>query len=499
MQDFEPSVERVPDAVAPKVRSSALLRVLGSLVGWSLLTAAIGLGGALWGYSSYTASGPLKSDKVIVVPENTERAELTTLLLDQGVVSDPKIFNAALAILETRGKTIRSGEYEFKAGSSMADNLAMLRQGRVLTYKLTIPEGWTSQMALNRIAENEVLVGGTPLLPPEGSLMADTFVFQRAMSRDELVKDMQSAQTKLVDVLWSSRPSDTPLKSKEDMVTLASIVEKETGMAAERPVVAAVFLNRLKQGIRLQSDPTIIYGIVGSKGKLDRPLKRSDIDETTAYNTYRINGLPPGPIASPGRAAMEAVLNPAKVDYLYFVADGTGGHAFATTLDEHNANVKRWRRIEDGENPNTLEAPAAEAPAAANEPAAMVDPTATSVPAVAPPPVAKAPEAKKPEIKNTSTGLENLQLENDGSSEPKKPDAKKPEAKKPETKKPEVKKLEAKKTETKPPATVKAKAVTKPDEKKIEAKPFVKKPVAENVVKAVKKKLPLKKEAPKTN
>jgi hypothetical protein len=170
------------------------------------------------------------------------------------------------------------------------------------------------------------------------------------MTRDKLISDMRKAQSKLVDDLWMKRPPDTILKSKEELVTLASIVEKETGKADERPQVAAVFVNRLKKGMRLQSDPTIIYGIAPGKGKLDRPLTRADIDAATAYNTYQIDGLPPGPIATPGRASLEAVLNPAPVNYIYFVADGTGGHAFATTLEEHNANVAKWRRIEDSQS-----------------------------------------------------------------------------------------------------------------------------------------------------
>jgi UPF0755 protein len=227
----------------------------------------------------------------------------------------------------------------------MVNVLESISTGRVVTHKLTIPEGWTSQMALARINSNEVLTG-EPIQAtdvPEGALIADTAVFGRGTDRAELVRGMMSAQEKIVDEMWAKRSPDSPIKSKEELVTLASIVEKETGIPEERPRVAAVFLNRLKQGIRLQSDPTIIYGIVGGQGKLQRPLLREDIDKVTPYNTYQISGLPPGPIAIPGRAALEAVVAPMVTDDLYFVADGTGGHAFAKTLDEHNANVAKWR------------------------------------------------------------------------------------------------------------------------------------------------------------
>jgi UPF0755 protein len=176
--------------------------------------------------------------------------------------------------------------------------------------------------------------------------MPETYVFRRGLTRQKMLDDMQAAQTKMLDELWSKRSVNDALKTKEQAVTLASIVEKETAIPDERPLIASVFLNRLKQGMRLQSDPTIIYGLVGGKGKLDRGLTKDDLDSDTAYNTYKINGLPPGPIANPGRASLEAVLNPPDTGYLYFVADGSGGHAFAKTLEEHNANVAKWRVIE---------------------------------------------------------------------------------------------------------------------------------------------------------
>ena len=265
----------------------------------------------------------------------------------------------------------------FRQGATMATVLNIVASGRVLTYKLTLPEGWTSTMALERVNSNEVLTGPPVTTAPEGALIADTQVFRRGMTRAKLVQDMQAAQAKLVDEIWAKRPADSILKTKEEMVALASIVEKETGKPDERPRVAAVFLNRLKQGMRLQSDPTIIYGIVGGAGKLERSLTRADIDTATPYNTYQINGLPPGPIAIPGRASMEAVIAPVQTAELFFVADGTGGHAFAVTLDEHNANVKKWRESQQ----NGLQLPGVEqAPPA--DPAPVIEVQQTPLPDV---------------------------------------------------------------------------------------------------------------------
>jgi UPF0755 protein len=336
-------IERVPDAVVAKNRGSALTRVIGSFVSWGMFF-AIAVGAlAFWAWGIFTSEGPLQAAKTIVVKEGQSRSEIAQVLEDQGIISDARVMNAASLVNEFRGGTLRPGEYEFQPGTPMAGVLNAIAFGRMVTYKLTIPEGWTSDMALQRVNTNDVLTGPPVSALPEAALIADTQVFRRGMTRAKLVEDMQAAQTKLVDEIWAKHAADSVLKSKEDMVTLASIVEKETAKPDERPLVAAVFLNRLKKNMRLQSDPTIIYGIAGGAGKLDRSLTRADIDAKTAYNTYQIDGLPPGPIAVPGRASMEAVVAPAQTQDIYFVADGTGGHAFAATLDEHNANVKKWR------------------------------------------------------------------------------------------------------------------------------------------------------------
>jgi len=192
-----------------------------------------------------------------------------------------------------------------------------------------------------------VLTGEVTTVPVEGAIMPETYVFRRGLTRQKMLNDMQAAQNKILDEAWKGRAPSDVLKTKEQAVILASIVEKETAIPEERPLVASVFLNRLKQGVRLQSDPTIIYGLVGGKGKLNRGLTKDDLASDTAYNTYKIDGLPPGPISNPGRASLVAVLNPPDTGYLYFVADGSGGHAFAKTLEEHNANVAKWRAIEN--------------------------------------------------------------------------------------------------------------------------------------------------------
>jgi UPF0755 protein len=230
----------------------------------------------------------------------------------------------------------------------MRDIMELMQSGKSVQYSLTIPEGMTVWQAFERIGATEELQGGLPAeLPPEGSLAADTLRFTRGMERKAVVDKLMADQRALVEDIWARRDPDLPIKDVNEFVTLASIVEKETGRADERPRVASVFVNRLRKGMRLQSDPTIIYGIFGGQGKpADRPIYQSDIDKPTPYNTYAINGLPPGPIANPGRAALEAVANPSETSDLYFVADGTGGHVFAATLEEHTANVARYRAFQ---------------------------------------------------------------------------------------------------------------------------------------------------------
>ena len=251
-----------------------------------------------------------------------------------------------LTLLDGKRGALKRGEYLFKAGISMNDIESLLASHRVVQHKLTIPEGLTSDQIVQRLRDDDVLVGDIKEIPREGSLMPDTYYFERGDTRQSLLTRMAKAQAKFVDEIWKKRAPDLPVKSPGEMVTLASIVEKETGKADERPRVAGVFVNRLQKHMRLEFDPTIVYGLVFGKGTLGHPITRAELNQPTPYNTYIIDGLPPGPISNPGKAALEAVANPARSKDLYFVADGTGGHVFADTLDQHLKNVARWRQIE---------------------------------------------------------------------------------------------------------------------------------------------------------
>jgi peptidoglycan lytic transglycosylase G len=386
---------RVPESQAGRKRRSAVSRVFLSLL-FIAVTAVltVGLGGFL-GYQAYTIPGPLESAKVVEIDKGLRTPEIAARLEEHGVITDARVFSAAAFLTGARGR-LKAGEYEFAAGVSMREVMNMIVSGKSLVYKLNIPEGWTSEMAVARIRDNDILTGEIATIPPEGTIMPDTYVFRRGMTRQKLLDDMQAAEAQLLEEIWQKRSGLMVLKTKEEAIVLASIVEKETGVAAERPQVASVFMNRLKKGMRLQSDPTIVYGLVGGKGKLGRDLTRADIQKPTPYNTYVIDGLPPGPIANPGRAALEAVVNPPDTDYLYFVADGSGGHAFAKTLEEHNANVAKWRAIDNSAASALaaeIAAPPPQPPAAATgaETKATAPPLPEIAEPAAPPEPAKVP------------------------------------------------------------------------------------------------------------
>ena len=299
---------------------------------------------AYFGKREFDAPGPSKTASTILIKPNTGIQEIADQLQRRGLISDARIFWIGVSAYRNDG-SLKAGEYEIKAGASMRDIMEALKSGKSILYSLTIPEGLTVEQAFDRIARHEVLTGELPAaLPAEGSLATDTMRFQRGATRQDIVDKLIADQQKLVEQIWARRAPDLPIKSVDEFVILASIVEKETGRADERARVAAVFVNRLNKRMRLQSDPTIIYGLFGGKGKPgDRPIYQSDLDKPTPYNTYLINGLPPTPIANPGKAALEAVANPSKTNDLYFVADGSGGHVFAATLEEHNENVQRYR------------------------------------------------------------------------------------------------------------------------------------------------------------
>ena len=291
------------------------------------------------------APGPLAADKIVVIPLRTDVPEIIGKLETEGVIDDYWLMQAALTAEGVRPK-LKAGEYLFKQNASLREVIDILVAGRSVLHEFTIPEGWTSEMAVAKLREQDLLESEIKDIPKEGSLLPNTYKFARGESRDKQLQRMADAQKKALAEIWAKRAPDLPLKSPFELVTLASIVEKETGKADERPRVAGVFINRLVKGMKLQSDPTIVYGLVGGKGSLGHPITRDELQKQSPYNTYQIPGLPPGPIANPGRAAMEAVANPSRTQEIFFVADGTGGHVFAETLDQHNRNVQRWRQIE---------------------------------------------------------------------------------------------------------------------------------------------------------
>ncbi|MDH4440135.1 MAG: endolytic transglycosylase MltG [Rhizobium sp.] len=341
--------ERVPQ---PPRRSrkarSQLVIFLNFLMTMVVFVGVVAVAGFYYVMDSYQKPGPLAANSNFVVRSGAGLAEIANNLERNGIVSDARIYRYVTATYLEDNQTLKAGEYEIKAGASMKDVTELLESGKSILYAVSMPEGLTVKQMFQRLADDTVLEGDLPSdLPPEGSLRPDTYKFTRGTKRAEIVTQMAAAQEKLIDQIWERRDPDLPVKTRDEFVTLASIVEKETGKDDERAHVASVFINRLAKGMRLQSDPTIIYGLFGGDGKpADRPIFQSDIKKETPYNTYVIKGLPPGPIANPGRAALEAVAHPWKTEDLYFVADGTGGHVFAATLAEHNANVKRWRKLE---------------------------------------------------------------------------------------------------------------------------------------------------------
>jgi len=396
LSDQKPII-RVSEPHQHKEHGSALARVLGTWLVWIIVIAAAVGGVGAWGWLNFTAPGPLTAPKIVQLPAGADHSALAIALKDAGVISNAAVFAGAAALQEMRHAKLKSGEYEFPAGASMDDVLAMIIRGQFVTYKVTIPEGWTSQMVVDRMNGQDFLSGTIDKTPDEGTLLPETYVVTRGYPRQKLLEDMAAAQDKYLQAALSSLDPNSPIKSKQDLVTMASVVERETGVPEERPVVAAVFLNRLNSHMRLQSDPTVIYGIAGGKGKLDHPLTRDELDAPTPYNTYTNDGLPAGPIGNPGKASLDAVVHPANVKYLYFVANGMGGHAFAATLDEHNANVKKWRALNTNALPGATPPPAKmtaqpvpqpNAAATANTiPAPVVTPTdapaATAAPAAA--------------------------------------------------------------------------------------------------------------------
>lgn len=297
------------------------------------------------GWSRYTLPGPLEEPRTVIVPRGAGVTDIARQLWRSGIIAEPYSFQFGARVDDTATR-LRSGEYAFPPRISPRDAAAMLAAGRTVVRRLTLAEGLTTAQMIALIGAAEGLEGEIGDLPGEGEILPETYFYSWGDARRQILARGRRAMSELVAELWAKRTPDTLLRTPLEAVTLASIVEKETSIAEERPRVAAVFLNRLRVNMKLQADPTVIYGLTQGRGVLDRPISRADLEAGHRWNTYVITGLPPTPIANPGRASLEAVLRPAASEELYFVADGTGRHVFARTLAEHNRNVVRLREIE---------------------------------------------------------------------------------------------------------------------------------------------------------
>ena len=340
-------MSRRPRARSSKKGSLAPLRRLAIIAGSAGATLALvvilALGWALW---TYQGPGPAAAEgetTTVVLRRGASLPEIASALERAGVVRSSAVFITA-AQLTGGARDLKAGEYNSPSGASMARILTSVRAGDVVRHYITVPEGMTSAAVAEVLARSPILTGVAPV-PPEGAVLPETYQVERGEDRAAVLKRMMDDRDALLARLWAARQPNLPISTPEEAVILASIVEKETGVASERPRVAAVFVNRLRRGMRLESDPTIIYGLTGGK-PLGRGIRLSELTAATPYNTYVIDGLPPTPIANPGREALAAVMDPPSSEELFFVADGSGGHAFAVTYDDHLKNVARWRALE---------------------------------------------------------------------------------------------------------------------------------------------------------
>ncbi len=312
-----------------------------------ILSLSLSLGaGSLyyWGHRAFHMPGPAKQPVHLFVPRGTSLNQTAKLLRKVNAIDNPNIFVWG-TLISRKDRSIKAGEYKFQPGSSQHAILTALTLGKTVRHRITVPEG-LSVSEISKILNNTIALSGSVLLPPEGSILPETYSFERGETRAGLIRRMTASMRDTVTQLWANRADGLALENSEQAVILASIVEKETSITEERSRVAAVFLNRLRKGMRLQSDPTVVYGITRGQRQLGRALTRKDLNSDTPFNTYRITGLPPSPICNPGQEAIAAVLNPLNSEELYFVADGTGGHVFAKTLAEHNRNVTKWRQLQ---------------------------------------------------------------------------------------------------------------------------------------------------------
>ena len=336
-------------ATEPGKKRGGFARVLmwlaGILVVLALIAAGAAYGGWVWINQQFVAPGPAGAEETVLLPRGAGLISIANQLEREGLVTDARLFRA-MVMIDGGDRDLRAGEFAIPEAASMAEIYDILRSGQTIQYPVTAAEGLTTAMIIRIVEASEVMTGEITRIPAEGALLPETYLVSRGDDRQALIDRMEAAQDALLAELWPNRADNLPFDTPEEAIILASVVEKETGIAHERPMVASVFVNRLRRGMRLQSDPTIIYGITRGE-PLGRGIRRSELDSTAnRYNTYQIDGLPPTPISNPGRDAIAAVLNPPEGQYLYFVADGTGGHAFAASLAEHNRNVAQWRRIE---------------------------------------------------------------------------------------------------------------------------------------------------------
>jgi UPF0755 protein len=380
--------EQVPPPPKRSDRARNPLVIAGNAIITIILVAMIGSGAIyVYGKQKIEAPGPLQEDKVVNIPARAGMTDIADILQREGVIDNNRwAFIGSVFALKARAD-LKPGEYSFQKNASLRDVIGTIVEGKVVQHSLTIPEGLTSEQIVARLTDNDIFAGSIREVPREGTLLPETYKFPRGTSREQVIQRMQQSQKRVLAEIWERRNTDIPVKTPEQLVTLASIVEKETGKADERSRVAAVFVNRLRQKMKLQSDPTIIYGLVGGKGTLGRPIKRSEIQQPSPYNTYIVDGLPPGPIANPGRASLEATANPARTRDLFFVADGSGGHAFSDTYDQHQKNVAKLRTMEKTIQNDTVEPADDVQPTAA---AAPTDPTGAA------PPARPAPQKQRP-------------------------------------------------------------------------------------------------------
>lgn len=376
----------------PNRKISALVRLLSGVLTLALVSLAGAAGGGIFFNQVLERPGPLDVTKPVAIPKGLNRNSIAERLHEEGVITSPWVFIIASYINENfsdkKNASLKFGDYEFKKSASMREVLDTIAEGKSILMKLTIPEGLTSLQIIERIKADTNLTGEITQIPAEGTLMPDTYRYSKGMSRQELVEQMISKQKEMLSSAWEKRQEGLPFTDAQQALVLASIVEKETGRSDERDRVSAVFVNRLRKNMRLESDPTILYGLFGGAVQWGKPILKSEIETKNAHNTYQIKGLPPTPICNPGRASIEATLNPAKTGDLYFVADGNGGHRFSDTLKEHNAAVATWRKTE--KEIRTQEATAAAQTDAAKTAEAVAatpgqaTPVVTTVPAAAP-------------------------------------------------------------------------------------------------------------------